>query len=79
MKAKYKATTLLIVTSFLTISCGHIPSNATLKLPPKLIVPTISASEVSCLTNNVFNKIKKRDKLKSARIETLRNIIKSTH
>jgi len=79
MKVKYKMTILLIVSSFLTISCGHIPSNAILKLPPKLIIPTISASEVSCLTDNVFNKIKKRDKLKSARIQTLRNIIKSTH
>ena len=62
-----------------SISCGSIPSAAKLTLPPEITYPMITAGEVSCLTDNVFNKVKKRDKLKSARIETLRNIIKSTH
>ena len=75
---KYKMTILLIASLFL-ISCGNIPTNAVLKLPPELIYPVITANEVSCLTDNTFNKIKKRDKLKSARIETLRNILKATH
>ena len=78
MKQKYKMIILLIATSFL-ISCSHIPTNAVLKLPPELIVPSISAQEASCLPDNVFNKLKKRDKLKSARIETLKSIIRATH
>ena len=75
---RLKTITLLIAISFL-ISCSPIPTIPHLKLPPPITYPMISAGEVSCLTDNVFNKIKKRDKLKSARIETLRNIIKSTH
>jgi len=75
---KYKTTILLIASLFLT-SCGHIPTNAVLKLPPELIYPSVNPTEVSCLSGNTFNKIKKRDKLKSARIETLKNIIKATH
>lgn len=78
MKIKSKMIILLIATSFL-ISCGSIPTNAVLKLPPEITYPVISAQEVSCLTDETFNKIKKRDKLKSARIQTLRNIILSTH
>jgi len=78
MKIKYKLIALLIATTFL-ISCSTIPTNAVLKLPPKISYPVISSGEVSCLTNSAFNKIKKRDKLKSARIETLKNIIRSTH
>ena len=70
---------LLIGLSFSIISCDSIPTNPTLKLPPELIVPTISAQEVECLSDKTFLKIMKRDKLKSARIETLTNIIKSTH
>jgi hypothetical protein len=78
MKRKLK-TTLLLIASLFLINCGHIPTNAVLKLPPELVYPLVSAEEVSCLTDDAFNKIKKRDKLKSARIETLRNIIKATH
>ncbi len=75
---RLKIITLLIVTSFL-INCSPIPTIPHLKLPPPITYPVVMASEVSCLTNEAFNKIKKRDKLKSARIETLRNIILSTH
>ena len=79
MKIRYKTIILLIGLSFSIISCDSIPTNPTLKLPPELIVPTISAQEAECLTDNVFDKIKKRDKLKSARIETLKGIIRATH
>lgn len=78
MKNKLKTTIILIASLFL-INCGHIPASAKLKLPPEIIYPVITPQEVSCLPDNVFNKIKKRDKLKSARIETLTNIIRSTH
>ena len=75
---KLKMTILLIAASF-SINCSHIPTNAVLPLPPELTYPTVSASEVSCLPDKTFNKIKKIVKLKSARIETLTNIIKTTH
>lgn len=70
--------TLLIASLFL-ISCSHIPTTAKLPLPPKIDYPVITPNEVSCLPDNVFNKIKIRDRLKSARIETLTDIIKTTH
>ena len=72
-------TIILLTAAIFLISCGSIPTNAVLKLPPEISYPIIAADEVSCLADNVFNKIKKRDKLKSARIKTLRNIILSTH
>jgi len=76
---RLKTITLLIVTSFWISACGSIPTQAKLPLPPEITYPVITADEVQCLTDNVFNKIKMRDKLKSARIETLKNIIKTTH
>lgn len=76
---RLKKIILLIVVSFWISACSSIPSQAKLPLPPELIYPVITPDEVSCLTDNAFNKIKKRDKLKSARIETLTEIIRSTH
>jgi len=76
---RLKTITLLIVTSFWISACSSIPTQARLKLPPDLNYPVITAQEVQCLTDNAFNKIKKRDNLKSARIETLKAIILSTH
>lgn len=78
MRQKYKLIAALIVTTLWISGCDSIPSHAVLKLPPELVTPTISAQEVSCLPDNVFNKLKKRDKLKSARIETLKGIIRAT-
>ena len=78
MKTKYKTIILLIASLFL-INCSHIPTNAVLPLPPELIVPTISVQEVECLSDKTFLKIMKRDKLKSARIETLKAVIRTTH
>ena len=79
MKTRLRMISLLIVTSFWISACSHIPTQAVLPLPPQITYPVITPDEVSCLTDEVFNKIKKRDKLKSARIETLANIIRSTH
>jgi len=76
---RLKMITLLIVTSFWISACSPIPTQARLPLPPELTYPVITAQEVSCLTDGAFNKIKKRDKLKSARIHTLTEIIKTTH
>jgi hypothetical protein len=75
---KTKLLALLMMVSFL-ISCSSIPSNAKLPLPPEIIYPSISLGDVSCLPKKTKEKIKKRDGMKSARIETLTNIIKKTH
>ena len=74
-----KAKSLLMMTTLFLVSCGTVYEQAKLPLPPELIVPTISKSEVMCLTDEVRDRIKKRDKLKSARILTLIGIIKTTH
>ncbi len=78
MKKTLKKMMLLIVVSLWISSCSTIPTNAVLKLPPEINYPSISPEEVSCLTDNVFNKLKKRDKLKAARIDTLKSIIRAT-
>jgi hypothetical protein len=72
-------TTILLIAALFSISCSTTPVVVALELPPKITYPSISAGDVTCLPDSVFNKIKKRDKLKSARIETLINIIKTTH
>jgi hypothetical protein len=72
-------TTILLIAALFSISCSSTPVMVALELPPKITYPSIGVSDVSCLSDEVFGKIKKRDKLKSARIETLTNIIKSTH
>jgi hypothetical protein len=75
-----KLRTIILLTAISSlISCSSIPTQARLKLPPEITYPVITSQEVQCLTDNTFNKIKKRDKLKSARIETLTEIIKATH
>jgi hypothetical protein len=74
--------TILLLTAITLISCGGIPAKAKLPLPPELVIPAslkVDASELSGLSDKTLNKLVKRDKLKSARIETLKNIIKSTH
>ncbi len=75
---RLKTLSLLAAITFLT-SCGSVPTIPKLKLPPPISYPVVVASDVSCLTDDIFNKIKKRDKLRAARIETLRAIILSTH
>lgn len=76
MKAKLLA--LLMTVSFL-ISCSTVTTQAKLNLPPDIQYPKITLEEVECLPKSIKEKIKKRDQLKSQRIETLKNIIKSTH
>jgi len=78
MKIKYKLIILLTALSF-SISCTGIPTTPKLKLPPQLVYESITAEEVKCLSDDTFLKIYKRDKLKSARIQTLRAIIEATH
>jgi len=84
MKLKY----WILILSLITLnSCGSIPSGARLSDLPPLVIPEslkIQDAEWKCLANKeywkcpAFQKIGKRDNLKSERIKTLRNKIKST-
>lgn len=73
----------LILSAVIFISaCGTtaVPVVVELQLPPPLIVPKLNEEQsLECLTDDAYNVLERRDKLKSARIETLENIIKSTH
>lgn len=64
---------ILLVSSCSTIEPVKLP------LPPPLVVPTIQPEDLSCLSDEAYDALVKRDKLKSARIQTLIDIIKSTH
>ena len=56
-----------------------IPVTVPLPLPPPLELPTIQAGELQCLANETYETLVQRYKLQKARIETLTNIIRSTH
>ena len=60
------------------ISCGVVPSQPELPLPPELFLPKIQAVEIQCLSDVTAGKLIKRDKLQAARIKTLKSIINST-
>lgn len=66
--------TLLAATIFLS-SCSFAVK---LPLPPQPDYPTVTASELQCLSDTAYESLVRRDKLKSAHIERLENIIKST-
>ena len=76
-----KITPLLIAITLIS-GCSCVNSKAKLNLPPELVIPQslkIQAEEIKGLTDKTVDKLIKRDKLKDARIDTLQNIIKSTH
>ena len=76
---KTKLLVLLPMVVFLT-SCACVGTQAKLTLPPELVVPKISLGEVKGkIPDEVIERIKLRDQKKSARIETLKSIIKTTH
>lgn len=59
--------------------CNHIPKQAKLPLPPPINYPVITAADLQCLSDEAVKKLVKRDILKTKRIETLTNIIRTTH
>lgn len=75
-----KRSILLAAIIFLTAcSVKTIPVVVRLDLPPPLEVPSVSADDLQCLSNDAYSRLVKRDKLKSERIRTLESIIESTH
>lgn len=68
-----------LVSAIILSSCAGTPGKVTLPLPPEPTYPRIKASELECLSDATYEKLMVRDVMKTERIETLRNIIKSTH
>lgn len=58
-------------------SCSTV--TVKLPLPPPLDVPTIQAEELACLADDTYHQLVDRDILKTERIKTLEEIIRSTH
>jgi len=50
-----------------------------LPLPDELQLPKIKAAELECLATDPLNRLATRDRLQENRINTLTNIIKTTH
>jgi len=69
----------ILLSAMILSSCGNIPAQAKLPLPPKIVYPAILGGELQCLSDNTYKKLNTRRSLCESRIETLRNIIKSTH
>jgi len=72
---------LIILSALIWISgCSTVEYRSTpLSLPSELRVPVVKAAELECVTDETFKKLKLQNELLKARIETLKNIIKSTH
>ena len=72
---------LILLTAIILISSCSTTQFVTnpLPTPEPLILPMVSGAELSCLSPETYEILVKRDKLQSARIETLRRIIESTH
>ena len=59
--------------------CAHTPSAPRLPIPERPVLPTIQAAEVACLTDETYTRLVQRERLLRAHIETLEQIIKTTH
>jgi len=70
---------LILLSAITLVSCGTTVAPVRLVLPPPLDYPTIESKALECLSPSAYRQMVVRDKLKTKRIETLRNIIKSTH
>ena len=72
---------LIILSALIWISgCSTVEYKPTpLSLPPELRVPVVKPVELECVTDETYKNLKLQNKLHKARIETLKNIIKSTH
>ena len=69
---------ILLSAIILLTSCAHV-TTAKLPLPPEQTYPKIMPVELGCLSDETYIKLVKRDKMKTERIQTLREIIMSTY
>lgn len=72
---------IIVAAIIFTSACTKtIPVVVELQLPPPLEVPRLTETmSLECLSDETYEVLVKRDKLKSIRIETLERIIRTTH
>ena len=70
---------LIVLTLISLISCGGSPVVVKLPIPSQPDYPKIQTKESKCLTDEVYEKFRKRDVLKDGHIDKLEGIIRSTH
>lgn len=78
MKLLIKCVAVIGLISSLS-ACGSIPSQPYLVIPAHPTYPTIAAYELECLSEGTMERLVARDVMKTERITTLENIIRTTH
>jgi len=68
----------LLSAIILVSACTTVPVKVALKTPPPLILPKMSATELSCMSDDVYTRLVRRDTMQAERIKTLRAIIETT-
>ena len=74
-----KASLLLVSLVAITLASCVSTVPVKLPLPPALVLPKISASELECLSDSTYSTLVERDALQAERIKTLEGIIRTTH
>ena len=70
---------IVIALLFVTSCATTIPVTAKLYCPPDLVIEKIMAAELAPLSDDVYERLVRRDRAQRDRIITLCNIIQTTH
>lgn len=70
-----KRLNLLAATAIILASCATTVTTLELLIPGKPVLPTIQASELSCLSQETYEKLVERDVKQSAHIDRIHEII----
>ncbi len=70
---------LAIALALIATSCATAPANPRLPLPDRPVRPHVAAHELGCLSDAVYERLRRRELIDDAYIEQLRAIIRATH
>lgn len=70
---------LLLIALFSLSACCGIPQKAKLDLPDDVVLPELTNQELSCVTQETYEKIADMKIACEEGIKTHRDVIKSTH
>lgn len=72
---------ILVAAIILSSACASNPVAVVAKLPipPRPDMPAIASTDLMCISDDTYRTLVTRDKLWTNRVETLENIIESTH
>ena len=76
-KLKWASLSAAIILSL--SGCDTMSEKVELPLPPPLTYPSITAEELQCLSDKTYEALVVRDTMCRTRVETLEDIIRSTH